>query len=139
MLFRSTPGIESKFHGVALHPYTGTYKRLTPYIEAMRDVLLEHRDGGKGLWVTELGWSSQRPSTGNSFAKGRQGQVTQLKGAFRLLRTNQRRWRVQRLYWFSVEDRHGSCNFCDGSGLFTEALAPKPAWRAYVGFSGGRP
>jgi hypothetical protein len=138
-MYLTTPGIKRKFHGVALHPYTGSYRNFTPYIEEFRDVLEAHRDAGKGLWLTEVSWSSEAPQPRNSFNKGRAGQAAQLKGAFGLIRANQRKWRVQRVYWFSVEDKRNSCNFCGGSGLFNEALAPKPAWRAYVGFAGGRP
>jgi polysaccharide biosynthesis protein PslG len=138
-MYDSTPGIRSKFHGVALHPYTGDYRRLTPYVEEFRTVLKAHHDAGKGLWITELGWSSQRPSRGNSFAKGRQGQAQQLKGAFALLRKNQRKWRLQRIYWFSVDDQPRTCNFCDGSGLFASGFVPKPAWFSYVRFAGGQP
>ena len=138
-MYKRTPGIKRKFHGIALHPYTGTLKRLSRYIEEIRGVLKANRDAGKGLWITELGWSSQRPSRGNSFAKGVKGQARQLKGAFRLLRKNQRKWRVARVYWFSVDDAQGACNFCDGSGLFGAGFAPKPAWYAFVRFVGGRP
>jgi len=137
-MYARTPGVKNKFQGVALHPYTGAYQTLTPYIEALRDVLIENRDGGKGLWLTELGWSSQPPRAGNSFAKGKAGQRRQLQGAFGLLERNQRRWHVQRAYWFSVTDQKGSCNFCDGSGLFTETFVPKPSWKAFVRFAGGR-
>jgi hypothetical protein len=139
-MYRTTPGIKRKYHGVALHPYTGTYQRMAIYIEELRTTLRALRDAGKSLWLTEVGWSSQRGSSGNSLAKGSlQGQVRQLKGAFRLVEKNQRRWKVKRVYWFAVEDQEGSCNFCGGTGLFTEAFAPKPAWRAYVGFAGGLP
>jgi polysaccharide biosynthesis protein PslG len=138
-MYRSTPGIKAKFNGVALHPYTGSYKRLTPYIEEVRQVLKENRDAGESLWLTELGWSSEHPSHGNSFAKGAGGQKTQLKGAFRLLKAHQRKWRIARVYWFSVEDQAGTCNFCGGSGLFGEGFRPKPAWYAYTHFAGGRP
>jgi hypothetical protein len=138
-MYERTPGIKSKFQGVALHPYTSTYKRLTPYIEEIRTVLKANHDAGKGLWLTELGWSSTRPSRGNSFAKGIAGQKTQLQGAFALLSAKQRLWHVQRVYWFSVDDQPGSCNFCDGSGLFSAGFVPKPSWRAYVKFAGGKP
>ncbi|HEX5761520.1 MAG TPA: glycosyl hydrolase [Solirubrobacterales bacterium] len=138
-MYLATPGIKRRFHGVALHPYTGSYRNFTPYIEEFRDVLQAHRDSGKGLWLTEVSWSSEAPQPRNSFNKGRAGQAKQLKGAFGLVRANQRKWRVQRVYWFSVEDKRNSCNFCGGAGLFTEAFAPKPAWRAFVGFAGGRP
>jgi hypothetical protein len=139
-MYRSTPGIKQKFHGVALHPYTGTYKRLPLYIEEIRDLLVENDDAGKGLFLTELGWSSQTArGRQDGFAKGRAGQARELRGAFRLLRNNQRRWRLQRVHWFSVNDLEGACNFCDGSGLFEEGFVPKPSWFSYARFAGGRP
>ncbi len=138
-LYDSTPGIKTKFQGVALHPYTATFKRLEPYIEEVRDVLKQNGDAGKGLWLTELGWSSQAPTKKNSFAKGPSGQASQLKGAFRLIEAKRSKWHIQRVYWFSVDDQPGSCNFCGGSGLFARGFKPKPAWRAYVSFAGGTP
>jgi polysaccharide biosynthesis protein PslG len=140
LMYQRTPGIKSKFQGVSLHPYTGTYKRLTPYIEEVREVLEANHDAGKGLWITEMGWSSQPQRIAHDgFAKGLSGQAAQLKGAFGLLRSQQRKWHVQQVYWFSVDDQVGSCNFCDGSGLFGAGFTPKPAWRAFVRFAGGRP
>lgn len=138
-MYEKTPGIKSKFNGVALHPYTSNYKRLMPYVEEFRDVLEANRDAGKPLWITELGWSSQPPAPNNSFAKGPKGQVTQLKGAFRLLEANQRKWRLRQIFWFSVDDQTGVCNFCDGSGLFGPGFVPKQSWFAFVKFAGGRP
>jgi hypothetical protein len=138
-MYERTPGIKSKFQGVALHPYTSSFRHLTPYIEELRTGLKANHDGGKGLWITEPGWSSQRPSLGNSFAKGRQGQAAQLRGAFGLLRSRQRKWRLQQVDWFSVDDQLGACNFCDGSGLFGKGFTPKPAWYAFTRFAGGLP
>jgi hypothetical protein len=138
-LYKTTPGVKSKFDGIALHPYTTTYKRLPRYIRESLDVLKAHHDAGKELWLTEMGWSSKKPTPDNSFAKGRQGQAAQLKGAFRLLRENRLKWHLQRVYWFSVDDQENSCNFCDGSGLFGEGFAPKPSWFAFTQFSGGKP
>ncbi len=60
-LYRTTPGIKTKFDGVALHPYSGDYKELTPDIEEFRAVLKRNHDAGKGLWITEIGWSSPAP------------------------------------------------------------------------------
>jgi hypothetical protein len=138
-MYRRTPGIKSKFQGVGLHPYTGNFKRLVPYLTEIREVLAANGDARKTVWITELGWSSQRPARNNSFAKGRRGQVKQLKGAFGLLRRMQRQWRIARVYWFSVDDVAGLCNFCDGTGLFGEGFIPKPSWFAYARFAGGRP
>jgi hypothetical protein len=133
-MYRSTPGIKSKFQGVALHPYTGSWKNLPARIEEVRQVLIRNHDAGKGLFITEMGWSSEPPRKGNSFAKGVKGQARELKGAFRLLSTNQRRWHLRRVFWFSISDYAGLCNFCGGSGLFHEGM-PKPAWSAYMHFA----
>lgn len=140
-MYKKTPGIKRRFSGVALHPYTGNYQYLTPEIEEVRSVLRAAHDSGKGLWITELGWSSGPPQSdgSNGFAKGPAGQAKQLKGAFSLLRRKQAGWRVQRVYWFSVDDAKGVCNFCDGSGLFGPGFTPKQSWYAYVKFAGGTP
>jgi hypothetical protein len=140
-MYETTPGIKSKFNGIALHPYSGSYKSLTPDIEEIRAILKQNHDAAKGLWITELGWSSGPPSSdgSNSFAKGPKGQVTQLKGAFGLLTANQAKWKIKRVFWFSVDDQAGSCNFCDGSGLFGKGFVAKPSWKAYVKFAGGTP
>jgi hypothetical protein len=138
-MYEKTPGIKTKFQGVALHPYTGNYKRLLPYVEEFRDVLKANNDAGKPLWITELGWSSDKQAPNNSFAKGPQGQVKQLKGAFSLLQANQAKWRLRGVYWFSIEDGvPTACNFCGGSGLFGAGFVPKQSWSAFVQFAGGQ-
>ena len=138
-LYSSTPGIKKKFSGVALHPYTANYQQLTPDIEEFLSVLKANHDAGKKLWITEIGWSSEPKSAGDSFAKGPAGQVTQLKGAFKLFKAKAAKWKLQRIYWFSIDDQPGICNFCGGSGLFAKGFVPKKSWFAYVKFAGGTP
>jgi hypothetical protein len=138
-LYTSTPGIKRKFTGVALHPYTTKYQQLTPDIEEFITVLKANHDSGKRLWITEIGWSSEPKSASDSFAKGPAGQATQLKGAFNLFKAKAAKWKLQRIYWFSVDDAPGICNFCGGSGLFGPGFVPKKSWFAYVKFAGGTP
>jgi len=138
-MYKTTPGIKTKFNGASLHPYTIYAKELPGVIEEFREVLAVNKDGGKGLYITELGWSSGKASTGNKFAKGPAGQARELRTAFTKLRNKQAAWRLKGVYWFSVDDAPGACNFCDHSGLFGEGFRPKPAWSAYVGFAGGTP
>ncbi|HVO53953.1 MAG TPA: hypothetical protein VMT37_06015 [Solirubrobacterales bacterium] len=135
-MYKTNPGIKSRFSGVALHPYASSWHKLTGLIEEVRTVLARSGDAAKGLWLTELGWSS---GTGNAFSKGPAGQARELKAAFKLLLQKQARWRVQRVYWFSVDDAVGVCNFCDGSGLFGNGFKPKKSWYEYVKFTGGQP
>jgi polysaccharide biosynthesis protein PslG len=138
-LYTSTPGVKKKFVGVALHPYTTKYQQLTPDIEEFLTVLKANHDAGKKLWITEIGWSSEPHSAGDSFAKGPAGQATQLKGAFKLFKSKAAKWKLQRIYWFSVDDEPDSCNFCGGSGLFGPGFVPKRSWFEYVKFAGGTP
>ncbi len=138
-LYETTPGIKRKFSGVALHPYTSRYQKLTPDIEEFRAVLALNHDAGKPLWITEVGWSSEPKSGGDAFAKGPAGQAQQLRGAFGLFRAKAAKWKLQHIYWFSVDDQPGVCNFCGGSGLFGPGFVPKKSWFEYVKFTGGKP
>jgi hypothetical protein len=137
-MYKATPGVRGKFLAVALHPYVYSYKQLPREVEAMRAALQASRDGGRAIWLTELGWSSGHPSASNGhngFEKGPAGQARELRGAFNLLRANAAAWRVKRVYWFSFTDQADTCNFCDGSGLFGEGMKPKPAWSSYKSFA----
>jgi hypothetical protein len=137
-MYRATPGVRGKFMAVALHPYSKYYGRLSAEIEEVRAALKKSRDPGRALWLTELGWSSGRPSAANGhnqFEKGLEGQARELTGAFKLMRSKAAAWRIKRAYWFSFTDAPGTCNFCDGSGLFEQGLTPKPAWSAFKRFA----
>jgi hypothetical protein len=138
-MYKRTPGIKKRFSGVALHPYSIRARELPGVTEEFRDVLIENGDAGKGLWITELGWSSGKASSANQFAKGPGGQARELRTAFATLRSNQAKWKVKSVFWFSVDDAPGACNFCDGSGLFAEGFEPKASWFSYVKFAGGTP
>ena len=138
-MYKTTPGVKTKFNGAALHPYTIYAKELPGVTEEFRKVLATNHDGAKSLWITELGWSSGKANSGNLFAKGPQGQARELRTAFTKLRNKQAKWRLKGVDWFSVDDSPGACNFCDGSGLFGEGFTPKPAWFSYVKFAGGTP
>jgi hypothetical protein len=138
-MYKTTPGLKTRFNGVALHPYTINARELPEVTEEFRNVLAANKDGAKGLWITELGWSSGKASSGNKFAKGAAGQARELKSAFTLLRNKQVKWKLKGAYWFSVDDAPGACNFCDGSGLFAKGFIPKQSWTAYAQMAGGTP
>jgi hypothetical protein len=138
-MYKRTPGLKVSYSGAALHPYTINARELPEVTEEFRNVLAENKDAGKSLWVTELGWSAGPKSSGNLFAKGPAGQAKELKTSFALARKNQAKWKLKSVYWFSVDDNPGACNFCDGSGLFGPGFTPKPAWYAFVKFAGGTP
>jgi hypothetical protein len=139
-MYKKNPGIKSRFQGVALHPYVARYNQLPAEIEEVRNVLTKAGDGTKGLWITELGWSSEPPQgPSNVFAVGAAGQARELKGAFTLLKQDQAKFRLQHVYWFSVDDAVDTCNFCNGSGLFKKGFIPKKSWTEFTKFTGGTP
>jgi polysaccharide biosynthesis protein PslG len=139
-MYKTNPGIKSSFQGVALHPYVARYRQLPAEIEELRGVMTRSGDGAKGLWVTELGWSSEPPQgPSNVFAVGAAGQARELKGAFTLLKADAAKFRLQHVYWFSVDDAPETCNFCNGSGLFRKGFVPKKSWTEFTKFTGGTP
>lgn len=134
----AVPGFKTRFDGVALHPYAVDTETLEELVEAIHEVSRDARDR-PDLYVTEMGWGSQNNFNQVAFEQGIRGQVRELRGAYGYLTENQRRLRLKGAYWFSWKDAPG-CNFCDSVGLFRAGrkFKPKPAWRAFVSFTGGR-
>jgi hypothetical protein len=60
---------------------------------------------------------------------------------FGLLLEERRRWRLGRVYWFALQDRELGRREQDWwgpkTGLFSRAGFAKPAWHAFVEYSGG--
>ena len=87
-----------------------------------------------------MGWGSENNFQQVAFEQGIQGQVKQLRDSYGYLLENRNRLNLKQVYWFSWKDMPDSCNFCDSVGLFRDGATfkPKPAWRAFVGLTGGR-
>jgi Beta-galactosidase len=136
----AVPGIKSRFDGVALHPYAFHVEDLEELTEEMREVVIENRDPGARLHITEMGWGSQNDPHIVAFEQGIMGQVRELRGTYRYLIDNRGRLNLKGTYWYSWKDLRGSCNFCDSVGLFRAGTGfrPKPAWRTFVAITGGR-
>jgi hypothetical protein len=137
----SVPGIKSYFDGVALHPYAIDSEQLEELVEEMHEVTVANRDRVP-LYITEMGWGSQNDFHIDAFEHGVQGQVEELKAAYKYLLANRARLDLKQVYWFSWKDLPESCAFCDSVGLFkgnSTKFIPKPAWRAFVQITGGRP
>ncbi|HEX2391482.1 MAG TPA: beta-galactosidase [Solirubrobacterales bacterium] len=135
-----TPGIKSRFDGIALHPYAVDTETLEELVEALHEVTVANHDRVP-LYITEMGWGSQNDFNQVAFEQGIQGQVRQLRGAYGYLLENRNKLDLRQVYWFSWRDLKGSCNFCDSVGLFKAAgkhLRPKPSWQAFVSLTGGR-
>ncbi|HSR94478.1 MAG TPA: beta-galactosidase [Solirubrobacterales bacterium] len=134
------PGLKNRFDGVALHPYAVDAETLEELVEAFHQVSVENEDR-PSLYITETGWGSQNDFEHDAFEQGTRGQLREMRNAYRYLTENQRRLNLKQVDWFSWKDLSGTCDFCDSVGLFREGqgLRPKPAWRAFVGLTGGRP
>jgi Beta-galactosidase len=138
VLYR-TPGIESRFDGIALHPYAVDVETLEEIVEEVHEVTVQSHDRVP-LYITEMGWGSQNDFNKVAFEQGIRGQVKELQGAYGYLLDNRRRLNLKGIDWFSWKDARGSCNFCDSVGLFRtgKRFHAKPAWHAFVALTGGR-
>ena len=131
-------GARKHFDGVAAHPYASQLSDVKFQAKVLRKEVKEAGDRRARMWVTEVGWASDGPK--HPLNKGRQGQARQLKGMFRLFLKKRRAWNLESVNWYSWRDSgaaQGLCAWCPFSGLMTEDLKPKPAWKAFVKFTGG--
>ena len=121
---------------VALHPYVPRARWITGRIEALRKVLRDVGVSRKPLWITEMGWGSDWAES--RWEVGWKGQARELNRAMRILSRSRRRWRVQKIFWYSWIDAP-ACQFCDSAGLFTKSGRAKPSWWAFNSWTGGDP
>ena len=139
ILYR-TPGIKSKFDGVALHPYAADTETLEEIVEGVHDVTVANHDRVP-LYITEMGWGSQNDFNTVAFEQGIRGQVRELRGAYKYLLENHNRLDLKQTYWFSWKDPPtdapaGLCAFCYSSGLYdSDGTTAKPALRAFKAFA----
>lgn len=139
-------GTKRAFDAVALHPYSPTISGIKFQVEKLRKVLARHHDSKSKLWLTELGWGSDAKHVhgnhGQNLTKTPKQQKSLLVRSFKLLRSHRRAWHVAGVTWYSLRDPEnpaGQCTFCLSSGLLKKNFQPKPAWFAYVKFTGGKP
>jgi hypothetical protein len=134
------PGIKSYFDGVAVHPYAIDSEELEEIVNEVHEVTVNAHDRVP-LYITEMGWGSQNDFHIDAFEHGVQGQVEELKAAYKFLIENRARLDLKQVYWFSWKDLPESCAFCDSVGFFksnaTKFIA-KPSWRAFVEITGGK-
>src|SRR5262245_13502549 len=133
-------GIRSLFDGVALHPYAANVRVLRRLTQRLRRVMVANRDRRTGLFITEMGWGSQRNPREVAFEVGLRPQARELRRAYLYLIRNRGRLNIRQVSWFSWKDVAGSCNFCDSVGLFRRGAAfrPKPAWHSFTAIARGR-
>jgi hypothetical protein len=131
-------GARKSFDAIAPHPYASSMKKVRAQMELIRNEIKKARDRGVKLYITELGWASGGPA--HPLNKGTQGQAERLREAFNFFLAKRRAWNVETVTWYSWRDNPGGgglCEWCPRSGLLREDLSEKPAWRAFVKYTGG--
>ena len=69
------------------------------------------------------------------------GQRQILVQAFNALEQKRSVWRIGKVLWFNFRDPGGanttSAPICTSAGLLTNTFQTKPAWSAFLGYTGG--
>jgi hypothetical protein len=135
------PGARSLFDVVALHPYAEDAPHVLAKLNQVRALMNRRGDRRTPIWVTELGWSTGGPRS--PFRTTRAGQAARVSATFRALIAARTRLRLGRVALITLQDRAylpaEAPWWGPSAGLFDRAGSPKPAWNAFVGFTGGRP
>ncbi len=129
-------GAKPYFDGVALHPYSPDIDGVRYQVKAIRKTMAKNGDRSLPLYITELGWGSDRKHVHNlDLVKTPSQQASLLTQAYNLLKANRKRWKIGGVYWFAWRDPKASaplCTFCHSSGLLTQKGNEKPAYAAYA-------
>ncbi len=134
--FLKQPHMKAYIGGYAVHPYANGLRGVKYQVEKMRKAAHKAGFGHLPLYVTEIGYSSEKPN-GNVFYKGKKGQPKAIKKTLGLLVRKQRKWHLKRVVWFTWSDlsHHASdvsgCGFCQKMGLVDKNLRPKPALKSW--------
>ncbi len=131
------PGTKDSFDAVAVHPYSAHLRKVRLQVSLMHDEI-ERADDDAKIWITEVGASSS--VSNNPLDRGPEGQAELLQQVFDFLLAKREAWDIEAATWYSWRDGvEATCEWCQYSGLFpADSLTdPKPAWSAFVGFTGG--
>jgi Glycosyl hydrolase catalytic core len=126
-----TPRIERFFDAVAIHPYGPDLDRVKVQVDWARDEMKRAGDREADLWISEIGWASDRVH--NQLGVGRKGQAKMLRKMFRMFERKRSRWNVKGVNWYAWQDTDGDgyCDFCRRSGLIDVQQQPKPSYEAF--------
>jgi hypothetical protein len=136
--FYKQKGVKRSFDVVAVHPYTPKLREVKRQLKKMHRIMRRHHDRD-AMWVTEMGWGSERPSKRKPLAKGLKGQKEMLRKSFRMILSHRREWKLKRVYWFLWRDPSPdapvNCSFCPSAGLFRYNFEKKPSYRVFKHFA----
>ena len=123
--------IERYFDAVAIHPYGPDLARVKFQVDWARDAMKRAGDGNADLWISEIGWASDRVH--NQLGVGRKKQAKLLERTFELFREKRKKWNVAAVNWYAWQDVEGDgfCDFCKRSGLVNTQGEPKLSYEAF--------
>jgi hypothetical protein len=136
-------GIKGKFDVAAVHPYTAQSHGPRKIVRLFRAVMADHGDGGKPLWVTELGLPASLGKTNvdTPIQTTKDGMLKFLKQSYADLVAGRSKsaTRVDRAYWYTWASTYkGNDNVFAYSGLVryrrsggVESADPLPVLDAY--------
>jgi hypothetical protein len=132
-------GFSRLFDVAAIHTYSYDQHGVLADARAARSVMLAHHDGDKQLWITEVGWGTAGPPS--PFTTTLAGQSRLVRDTLSLLTRHRSELNLGLVVWFQWRDQPlapGEGDWWEPhTGLFTLDGTPKPAWRVFVGFTGG--
>jgi hypothetical protein len=131
--------VEEDIDALGLHPYAPKISKLVSRFDFARNVMAKHGIS-RPIWVTELGWPTGGTKVGN-FRKTPRGQAAILRRSFDLMLSRRDEWGINGVIWYTWRDNRlePTCDICSYSGLFKRKGSPKPAWYAFVDYTGGTP
>jgi Bacterial Ig domain len=101
----------------------------------VRDVMVANGDGGKSIWMTELGWSTATSPCARGMWAGQKPagvpEATQAANVTEAYHCLAGYPYVQAGTWFTLTDSVGEGDELDHYGLLRADGSPKPAWDAF--------
>jgi polysaccharide biosynthesis protein PslG len=134
------PGAKADFDIASAHPYAENLDQLRLAMKKIRGAMKRHGDKRTQVWITELGYGSDRFNHHLNF--GLAGQAKMLRKTFHLLLDRRNRWKVRGVVWYDWRDppvKNPDCSFCSSAGLLRADSSGKPAFGAYKRFTGAGP
>ena len=112
-------GGRGSFDAVALHPYTSTPANIMRLVRLARTETRRFHDGRVPIWLTEISWAASRGKVKGlpGLVTDERGQAARLRKALRELTRARKRYRIEKVIWYTWISREGSRNPFDWSGL----------------------
>ncbi len=125
---------------VAIHPYGKRPGVVLKFLRQMRGVLNAVGAKRTPIWATEFGWATGGVDWASSPLRATSAQQARwVAQTYAMMRSQAKRLRLKRAFYFSDNDFGGIQSWIGQMGLFDTQGQPKPSWFAYARAAGGQP